>query len=93
MYFDKNKLINEWMDFREESISILNSDDRKHIINFDEHSQKILKNVKQHNKKYIKSELLELDNEYSDYASYWNRKYYLQGFKDAMEIFLFGISD
>lgn len=86
-------LINEWFDFREEELSILSFEDKKHIVYFDEHSEKILHNVPNINKKFVKNQLFELDSEFADYTSYWNKKYYKNGFKDAFRLFLFSIND
>lgn len=86
-------LIDKWIDFREEELSILSFDDKKHIVYFDEHSEKILQNVANINKKFVKKQLFELDNEFADYTSYWNRKYYKNGFKDAFLLLLFSLSD
>ncbi len=83
--------INKWIDYREEDISVLNFDDKKHLICFDKHSKNILKNVPEINKKFVNKELFKLDSEFADYASYWNRKYYKNGFQDAIKLFLFGI--
>ena len=84
-----NNLIDEWLDFREEYLSILNNDDKKHSIYFDEHTEKILNNVPKINQKFVKQQLYELDNEFVDYTNYWNRKYYKNGFKDAFNLIHF----
>lgn len=88
-----DKFIEEWIDHKEDDLSILNFDDKKHLILFDDHMDKILKNVSENNKKFVKKQLFELDNEFANYTSYWNRKYYKNGFKDAINLILFGISN
>lgn len=88
-YNNINNLIDEWLDFREEYLSILNNDDKKHSIYFDEHTEKILNNVPNINQKFVKQQLFELDNEFVDYTNYWNRKYYKNGFKDAFNLIYF----
>lgn len=96
MNFNKNNIedfIDEWVDFREEDLSVLTFDDKKHLVYFDEHTEKILKNVANINKMFVKKQLSELDSEFADYTSYWNRKYYKKGFKDAVRLILFGISN
>ena len=93
MNLKKLNIIDKWIDFREEELSILSFDDKKHIIYFDKHSENILKNVASSNKKFVRKELFELDNEFADYTSYWNKKYYKNGFKDAMNLFLFSQND
>ncbi len=88
-----DEFINKWINFREEELSYLTTEDKKHLIEFDDHTSKILKNVSDINKAFVTNELTELDNEFADYVTYWNRKYYENGFKDAFRIMLFGISD
>ena len=88
-YNNINNLIDEWLDFREEYLSILNNDDKKHSIYFDEHTEKILNNVPNINQKFVKQQLFELDNEFVDYTNYWNRKFYKNGFKDAFNLIYF----
>ena len=46
----------------------------------------VLKNVPQQNKKYVEKQLNELDKNFMDYLSYWNEKYYRNGFVDVVQI-------
>ena len=59
MDLNKNKikeLIDSWCEFRDENISTLTcEEDKKHWIYIDEISEKILKNVPNKNKKYVKN--------------------------------------
>ena len=76
------------MEFREESIiCILNSEDKKHKIHFEEICKRILKNVPDKNSQYIKTQLELLDRNYMDYLDYCNKKYYRNGFVDGVELF------
>lgn len=96
MYFNKNNindLIDNWLNFREEQLSNLTKEDKKHCIKFDEHINNIIKNVPESNKNYVKKQFDSLDNNFVDYITYWNEKYYINGFKDAIKLILFGISD
>lgn len=61
--------------------------DKKYCIYFDEISEKILKNVPEQNKKYVKKQLDQLDKNFMDYLYYWNEKYYRNGFADVIELF------
>ena len=61
--------------------------DKKYCIYFDEISEKILKNVPEQNKKYVKKQLAQLDKNFMDYLYYWNEKYYRNGFADVIELF------
>ena len=61
-------------------------EDRKHFVYFDEISERILKNVPEQNKKYVKKQLDLLDENFMDYICYWNEKYYRNGFCDGVEL-------
>ena len=52
----------------------------------DELSENILKNVPKQNQKYVKKQLEILDKNFMDYLSYWNEKYYRNGFVDGVQI-------
>lgn len=84
----KGDLLKEWIEFREESIiCVLNAEDKKHKIQFEEICKRILKNVPDKNSQYIKTQLELLDRNYMDYLDYWNEKYYRNGFVDGVELF------
>lgn len=96
MNFNKNNiklLIDNWLNFREEQLSTLTKEDKEHLIHFDKHVENILKNVPDNNKHYVRKQFDSLDNNFVDYITYWNEKYYINGFKDAIKLILFGISD
>ena len=80
-------ILKDWLDFREEEIgSLTYSEDKKHWIYFDELSERILQNVPEQNKKYVKKQLEQLDENFMDYISYWNEKYYRNGFCDGVQL-------
>ncbi len=95
MELNKNKmkeLIDSWYEFRDEEISTLTcEEDRNHHIYIDEIFEKVLRNVPDTNKKYVKKQLEQLDHNVLDYICYWNKKNYLNGFQDAMNLILFGL--
>lgn len=94
MDLNKNKIeeiINEWFNFREETLTQLEPEDKKHLIDFDKHMENIMRNVPECNKKYVKKQFDSLDTNYFDYICYWNEKYYMNGFKDAMNLIFFGL--
>ena len=37
-------------------------------------------------KKYVEKQLNELDKNFMDYLSYWNEKYYRNGFVDGVQM-------
>lgn len=80
-------ILKDWLMFREEEISSLSCDeDKKHWIYFDEISERILRNVPEQNKKYVKKQLEQLDENFTDYIFYWNEKYYRNGFIDGVQL-------
>ena len=80
-------ILKEWLLFREEKISSLDcEEDKKHWIYFDEISDKILKSIPKNNRVYVKKQLDLLDNNFFDYISYWNEKYYRNGFVDGVQL-------
>ena len=84
----KDDLLKEWLDFREETVFCeMTPQDKRYCINFDEISEKILKNVPEQNKKYVQKQLEQLDRNFLDYLNYWNEKYYRNGFADVIELF------
>lgn len=80
-----NDILREWLLFREDELSSITCDeDKKHWVYFDEISEKILRNVPKKNKKYVQKQLEILDDNFLDYLSYWNEKYYRNGFVDGV---------
>lgn len=83
----KDDLLNEWLEFREETaFSEMTPQDNKYCIYFEEIAEKILKNVPEQNKKYIQKQLTQLDKTFMDYLYYWNEKYYRNGSADVIEL-------
>ena len=83
----KDDILREWFIFREENyLCVTDDEDKKHKINFEEIGERILKNVPIQNQKYVKSQLELLDNNLFDYISYWNEKYYRNGFCDGVQL-------
>lgn len=80
-------ILREWLNIREqEEFCALTPEDKKHYIYFDEISENILKNVLKQNQKYVKKQFDKLNNNFMDYLSYWNEKYYRNGFVDGIQI-------
>ena len=83
----KNDLLKDWLAFREEDLCTLSCpEDKRHIICFDEISEKILRNVPEQNRNFVMKQLERLDDNYLDYIGYWNEKYYRNGFCDGIEL-------
>ena len=84
----KYDLLKEWIEFRgETAFCEITPQDKKYCIYFDEIADKILKNVPEQNKEYVKKQLDQLDKNFMDYLYYWNEKYYRNGFADVIELF------
>ena len=65
---DKSKkLLKEWLEFREEELSTLTEEDKKHWIYFEEISKKILDITPIQNIKFVKKQLEQLDHNFFDY--------------------------
>ena len=80
-------LLKDWLEFREETnLAYLTEEDKKHYIQFDEISERILNNVPKQNLKYVKKQLELLDRNFLDYVCYYNEKYYRNGFCDGVEL-------
>lgn len=80
-------ILKEWLLYREDEISSLTCDeDKEHWVYFDEISERILKNVPEQNKKYVKKQLNFLDENFMDYIFYWNERYYRNGFVDGVQL-------
>lgn len=80
-------ILKDWLEFREETLlCTLSAEDKEHFVYFDEISEKILKNVPEQNKKYVKKQLDLLDEHFMDYIFYWNEKYYRNGFCDGVQL-------
>ena len=83
----KEDLLKDWITYREETIlAISNEEDKKHVIRYDDITERILKNVPIERKKYVMSQLDLLDKNYMDYLDYWCEKYYRNGFVDSIEL-------
>ena len=73
--------------FREETnLAYLTEEDKKHYIQFDEISKRILNNIPKQNSKYVKKQLELLDRNFWDYVCYYNEKYYRNGFCNQVNL-------
>ena len=82
-------ILKDWLDFREETyFAFVNDEDRKHIVKFDEISEKILNSVPKQNRKFVEKQLELLNSSFLDYIVYWNEKYYRNGFCDGTQLII-----
>lgn len=83
----KDDLLKDWLYFRDEDFcSLVNADDRKHMIKFDEISDIILKSIPKQNRPFVQKQLNKLDDNIMDYIGYWNEKYFRNVFCDGIEL-------
>ena len=80
-------ILKDWLDFREETyLALVNDEDRKHTVKFDDISEKILNSIPKQNKKFVEKRLELLNSSFLDYIVYWNQKYYRNGFVDGVQM-------
>ena len=85
----RDDIFRDWLDYREGTeLAFTNSEDKKHVILFDEICENILNNVSGNNYEYIQKQLNKLDDNFMDYVGYWNEKYYRNGFCDGLELII-----
>ena len=85
----KDDLLKDWLYFRDENFcSLVNAEDRKHMIKFDEISASILKSIPKQNRHFVQKQLNKLDDNVMDYIGYWNEKYFRNGFCDGIELII-----
>lgn len=83
----QDDLLKNWLYFRDENFcSLVNADDRKHMIKFDEISDIILKSIPKQSRPFVQKQLNKLDDNVMDYIGYWNEKYFRNGFCDGIEL-------
>ena len=84
-----NDILSDWISIREqELIGVLNSNDKKHSLYYDELFDKILNSIPKRNRQYVQKQLDEIDNNFTDYLVYWTEKYYRNGFVDGVQIII-----
>ena len=82
-----NDILSDLISIREqESIGVLNSNDEKHSLYYDELFDKILNSIPKKNRQYVQKQLDKIDNNFTDYLVYWTEKYYRNGFVDGVQI-------
>ena len=85
---ESENLLEKWLEFREEELSRMDENDQKHLINFDDYCKKILKNTTNEGYNYVSKQLEFMHDDFIDYCSHWNDKYYMTGFSDAVKLII-----
>lgn len=80
-------ILKDWFEFRDEILGrTLNEEDKNHEILLDEITKRILRNVPEQNKKYVRKQINLIDENFLDYICYWSEKYYRNGFCDGVQL-------
>ena len=85
---EKKDLLEKWLEFREDELETLSGDDKKHMYDFEKCADMVLNCVDGDMYNFVKKEQDKLENDVLDSMGHFNRKYYMAGFSDALEIIL-----
>ena len=88
---ESENLLKKWLEFREEDLCHMEEEDKKHLLSFDDYCKKILKNTTNEGYDYVSKQLEFMHDDFIDYCSHWNDKYYMAGFSDAIKLILSGL--
>lgn len=83
---EMNDLLKQWILFRDEELSTLTNEDKKHRLRFDEFEEKLIKSLPYKNREYAKIVLAKMYDDFIDFCSYYNEKYYKAGFGDCLSL-------
>ncbi|MCI8362856.1 MAG: hypothetical protein HFJ41_07070 [Clostridia bacterium] len=86
---EKKNVLEKRLEFREEELeSGLSKEDKKHMYDFEKCADMVLNCVDGDMYNFAKKELDKLEGDVLDSMGHFNRKYYMAGFSDAVEIIL-----
>lgn len=86
---DYENLLDKWFQFREEELeSNLNEEDKKYSYCFVEHRNNILNCIGEEIQNLVNNELDKLERQVMNSIDYFNKKYYVTGFKDVINLIL-----
>lgn len=85
---EKKDLLERSLEFREEESETLNSEDKKHMYDFEKCKDMVLNFVDGEMFYFAKKELDKLEENVLDSLQYFNKKYYMAEFSDAWDIIL-----
>lgn len=83
---DIENLLDDWIAFRDEELSILSNEDKIHPLDFDSFENLILKNISKKDYNYVSKKLDEFYNQIMEFTGYYNDKYYKAGFADCLNL-------
>ena len=86
-----NDLLSDWIIFRDEELSRLTKEDKKHLLHFDELEDKLLKSLPYKNREFAKVILEKVYDDFIDFCTYYNCKYYKSGFGDSLNLVIMSL--
>lgn len=88
--FTKNEksILKDWILYREENLTHLTGEDRKHLLHYETTIQNILDAIPEEYRKNISIKLEHFANDFFDYCNYYEEKYYKAGFRDFLSLIL-----
>ena len=86
-----NDLLSDWIIFRDEELAKLTKEDKKHLLHFDELEDKLLKSLPYKNREFAKKILEQIYDDFLDFCSYYNDKYYRAGFGDCLNLVIMSL--
>ena len=86
-----NDLLSDWIIFRDEELARLTKEDKKHLLHFDELEDKLIKNLPYKNRDFAKKILEQIYDDFLDFCSYYNDKYYRTGFGDCLNLVIMSL--
>ncbi|MCI8655517.1 MAG: hypothetical protein HFJ48_06615 [Clostridia bacterium] len=86
---DKKNLLEKWLEVREEELECgLSKEDKKHMYDFEKCADMVLNCVDGDMYSFAKQELDKLESDVLDSMVHFNKKYYMTGFSDALDVIL-----
>lgn len=86
-----NDLLKQWIIFRDEELSTLTEEDKKHPLNFNEFEEKLVKSLPCKNREYTRIVLAKIYDGFIDFCSYYNEKYYRARFGDCLNLVIMSL--
>ncbi len=86
-----NDLLSDWIIFRDEELARLTKEDKKHLLHFDELEDKLIKSLPYKNRDFAKKILDKIYDDFLDFYSYYNDKYYRAGFGDCLNLVIMSL--
>lgn len=86
-----NDLLTEWKIFRDEELSKLTTEDKKHPLNFNKHVDTLINSLPYKNRAYATKMLDAIYDDFLDFCNYYTDKYYKAGFGDCLNLVIMSL--